>query len=50
MVDFIGIERVRQLVGKVGAANFIRGLAHEIETDCRGWQDFEKTTRHATRV
>ncbi len=47
MVDFIGIERVRELVGRKGAATFIEELASEIEADYRRWQDFDKSPRHA---
>ncbi len=48
MVDFIGIERVRQLVERRGAARFIEELAGEIEADFLRWSSFEKTPRHAT--
>jgi ornithine cyclodeaminase len=48
MVDFIGIERVRQLVGRLGAARFIEELAGEIETDYLRWREFDKSPRHAT--
>jgi ornithine cyclodeaminase len=48
MVDFIGIERVRELVGCVGAARFMEELAGEIETDYLRWGDFDKSARHAT--
>ncbi len=47
MVDFIGIERVRELVGRKGAATFIEELASEIEVDYLRWQDFDKSPRHA---
>jgi ornithine cyclodeaminase len=48
MVDFIGVERVRELVDRRGAARFIEELAGEIETDYRRWGEFEKSPRHAT--
>jgi ornithine cyclodeaminase len=48
MVDFIGIERVRQLVERRGAARFIEELAREIEADFLRWSSFEKSPRHAT--
>ena len=48
MVDFIGIERVRELVGRLGAARFIEELAGEIETDYLRWREFDKSPRHAT--
>jgi ornithine cyclodeaminase len=48
MVEYIGIERVRELVARNGAAQFIEGLASEIEADFRRWRDFDKSPRHAT--
>jgi ornithine cyclodeaminase len=48
MVDFIGIERVRELVDRLGAARFIEELAGEIETDYLRWREFDKSARHAT--
>lgn len=48
MVDFIGIRRVQELVGDLGPAAFIAGLAREIEADYRRWGEFEKSPRHAT--
>jgi ornithine cyclodeaminase len=47
MVDFIGIERVRELVGRKGIAACIDELAAEIESDYRRWDDFDKSPRHA---
>ena len=48
MVDFIGIRRVQELVGDLGPAAFMAGLAREIEADYRRWGEFEKSPRHAT--
>src|SRR6201997_4870669 len=48
MVDFIGIERVRELVDRLGAARFIEELAGEIEADYLRWREFDKSPRHAT--
>ena len=48
MVDFIGIERVRELVDRLGPARFIEELAGEIEADYLRWKEFEKSARHAT--
>jgi ornithine cyclodeaminase len=48
MVEYIGIERVRELVGRIGVARFIEGLANEIEADFRRWREFDKSPRHAT--
>lgn len=48
MVDFIGVGRVRELLGRRGTARFIEELAAEIEADFRRWEAFEKSSRHAT--
>lgn len=48
MVDYIGVERVRELLNQVGPAQFIETLALEIEADYRRWADFDKSPRHAT--
>jgi ornithine cyclodeaminase len=48
MVDYIGVERVQNLVARIGPARFIEALAHEIESDYRRWREFDKSPRHAT--
>ena len=48
MVDFIGIERIQELVARRGAARFVEELAGEIEADFRRWESFDKSPRHAT--
>ncbi|HUO20110.1 MAG TPA: ornithine cyclodeaminase [Steroidobacteraceae bacterium] len=48
MVDFIGIERVQELLARRGAARFIEELAREIEADYLRWGEFEKSARHAS--
>jgi ornithine cyclodeaminase len=48
MIDYIGMERVQELVNRLGTARFIDGLASEIEADFRRWADFDKSARHAT--
>jgi len=48
MVDYIGTERLRRMVARIGAARFIEELAGEIEADYRRWNDFEKSARHAS--
>jgi ornithine cyclodeaminase len=48
MVDFIGIERIQELVARRGTARFISELAAEIEADFRRWEEFDKSPRHAT--
>lgn len=47
MVQYIGTDRIKELVARVGAARFIEGLAREIEADFRRWSDFDKSPRHA---
>ncbi|HLS79990.1 MAG TPA: ornithine cyclodeaminase [Steroidobacter sp.] len=47
MVDYIGVERIQNLIREVGPAPFMRGLAQEIEADYRRWNEFEKSPRHA---
>jgi ornithine cyclodeaminase len=48
MVDYIGVERVQELVTHVGPARFMEALATEIEHDYRRWREFDKSPRHAT--
>lgn len=48
MVDFIGIERIQELVARRGVPRFLEELAREIEADFRRWDSFEKSPRHAT--
>ena len=48
MVDFIGIRRIQELLADLGPADFMAGLAREIEADYRRWTEFEKSPRHAT--
>jgi ornithine cyclodeaminase len=48
MVDFIGIERVQELLARRGAARFIEELAAEIHSDFLRWDSFDKSPRHAT--
>ena len=43
MVDYIGIERIRQLVARRGAARFIEELTSEIEADFLRWSEFDKS-------
>jgi ornithine cyclodeaminase len=47
MVDYTGVERVRELVNRKGVATFIEELAAEIEADYRRWPEFDKSPRHA---
>ena len=48
MVDFIGIERIQELVARRGVARFIEELAAQIESDFLRWEAFDKSPRHAT--
>ena len=48
MVHYIGTDRVREMVARIGAARFIESLAGEIETDYRRWGEFDKSARHAS--
>src|SRR6201999_2044982 len=48
MVDYIGVERVQELVTHVGPARFMEALATEIEHDYRRWREVDKSPRHAT--
>jgi len=47
MVDFVSIERVRELVARTGPAAFTRALGVEIEADFLRWEEFDKSPRHA---
>src|SRR3981081_3994279 len=48
MVNFIGIERIQELLARRGAARFIEELAGEIEADFLRWSAFDTSPRHAT--
>ncbi len=48
MVSYIGVSDIERLVRKLGTAQFIAALTHEIETDYRRWPDFEKSARLAS--
>jgi ornithine cyclodeaminase len=48
MVDYIGTERLIGLVTRVGPAQFMAGLAADIEADFVRWGEFDKSARHAT--
>src|SRR5450631_2186951 len=48
MVNYIGTERIRELVSKLGAARFMEALAGEIDADYRRWNEFDKAPRHAS--
>jgi ornithine cyclodeaminase len=48
MVNYIGTERLRALVARIGVSRFIEELAQEITVDYRRWNQFEKCARHAS--
>jgi ornithine cyclodeaminase len=48
VVDFIGIERIQELLARRGLARSLGELAAEIEADFLRWGAFEKSPRHAT--
>ena len=48
MVNYIGTERIRELVSKLGTARFMEALAGEIDADYRRWNEFDKSPRHAS--
>ena len=47
-VDFVSIERVRDIARRTGIAQLIDALSDEIEADYRRWAEFDKSPRHAT--
>ena len=47
MVDYIGVNTVRDIVRDLGLANFVARMADEIERDYRRWHEFDKSPRHA---
>jgi len=48
MVDYIGISDLQALIRRRGLAAFIAGLADEIASDYRRWDEFEKSARLAS--
>src|SRR5260370_3844066 len=48
MVNYIGTERLRALVARIGVGRFIEELAGEIAADYGRWDEFEKSARHAS--
>ncbi len=48
MINYIGTERLRALVARIGVGRFIEELAGEIAADYRRWDEFEKSARHAS--
>jgi ornithine cyclodeaminase len=48
MVHYIGTERLRELVSRVGCGRFVEELAAEIAADYQRWNEFEKSARLAS--
>ncbi len=48
MVNYIGTERLRALVARIGVGRCIEELSGEIASDYRRWDEFEKSARHAS--
>lgn len=46
-MDYIGTERIRDLVARTGQKQFLQGLVAEIEADFCRWQAFDKSPRYA---
>jgi len=46
-MDYIGTERIRELVARTGQQQFLQGLVAEIDTDFRRWKEFDKSPRYA---
>src|SRR5260370_25478107 len=49
MINYIGTERLRALVARIGVGRFIEDLAGEMASDYRRWDEFEKSARNASR-
>jgi len=46
-MDYIGTERIRELVARTGEKQFLQGLVAEIDADFRRWHEFDKSPRYA---
>ena len=47
MVNYLGVNSVRELVRQVGLAHFLRQLVDAMDSDYRRWEQFDKSARHA---
>ena len=47
MVNFMGVNSVRELVQHVGLAHFLEQLVEAMDSDYRRWEQFDKSARHA---
>lgn len=48
MTRFMDVPALRNLIARVGAAEFMRAVAEAIEADFKRWQDFSKCARVAS--
>jgi ornithine cyclodeaminase len=47
MVNYLGVNSVRELVRQVGLARFLQRLVDAMDSDYRRWEQFDKSARHA---
>ena len=47
MVNYLGVNSVRELVRQVGLAHFLQRLVDAMDSDYRRWEQFDKSARHA---
>ncbi|HAU57635.1 MAG TPA: ornithine cyclodeaminase [Comamonadaceae bacterium] len=47
MVNYMGVNSVRELVRQVGLARFLQQLVDAMDSDYRRWEQFDKSARHA---
>ena len=47
MVNYLGVNSVRELVRQVGLARFLQQLVDAMDSDYRRWEQFDKSARHA---
>ena len=47
MVNYLGVNSVRELVRQVGLAHFLQQLVDAMDSDYRRWEQFDKSARHA---
>lgn len=48
MLQYVGVEKTKELVSKIGIETFLVELAGYIEDDFKRWEDFEKQPRYAS--
>ena len=47
MVNYLGVNSVRELVRQVGFPRFLQQLVDAMDSDYRRWEQFDKSARHA---